>query len=233
MKSCFSSVRWCWYISNPIVSGNFVTPSKMEAMAYTRNGKVYEKSVNINEVAWIDSLQGQYIQSKSLHPFETVKYNINVIDKNSLNIIKKQEFIKTLKGEEKDLARINLEKELNITPIKEFGKNYAEFYHNPNGTINKLLAEKQGQVAGAFYRKDLGDIDLVWCDIKIGLRKILDKHIDDFSEFGNDINAVGKALNEIISKGELKTNAGVHTLVSSENGNIYRVGLSKGWLDRG
>ncbi|MDU4982582.1 hypothetical protein [Campylobacter ureolyticus] len=31
-----------------------------------------------------------------------------------------------------------------------------------------------------FYRKDLGDIDLVWGDIKIGLRKILDKHIDDF-----------------------------------------------------
>ena len=139
-----------WYSSNPITSGNFVTPSKMEAMAYAGNGKVYEKSVNINEVAWIDSLQGQYIQSKSLHLFETAKYNSNVIDKNSLNIIKKQEFIKTLKGEEKDLARINLEKELNINPIKEFGKNYAEFYHNPNGAINKLLAEKKGQVVGAF-----------------------------------------------------------------------------------
>ena len=63
------------YSSNPITSGNFVTPSKMEAMAYAGNGKVYEKSVNINEVAWIDSLQGQYIQSKSLHPFETAKYD--------------------------------------------------------------------------------------------------------------------------------------------------------------
>ncbi|MCZ6162570.1 hypothetical protein O6B99_09710 [Campylobacter ureolyticus] len=31
-----------------------------------------------------------------------------------------------------------------------------------------------------FYGKDLGDIDLVCGDIKIGLRKILDKHIDDF-----------------------------------------------------
>ena len=123
---------------------------------------------------------------------------------------------------------------INGSVLKEFGKNYAEFYHDPQGAINKLLAEKQGQVAGAFYRKDLGDIDLVWGDIKIGLRKILDKHINDFSEFGNDINAVGKALNEIISKGELKTNAGVHTLVfTSENGNIYRVGLGKGWFDKG
>ena len=67
-----------------------------------------------------------------------------------------------IKGEEKDLARINLEKELNITPIKEFGTNYAEFYHDLNRAINKLLAEKKGQVAGAFYRKDSGDIDLVW-----------------------------------------------------------------------
>ena len=205
----------------------------MEAMAYAGNGKVYEKNVNINEVAWIDSLQGQYIQSKSLHPFETVKYNSNVIDKNSLNIIKKQEFIKTLKGEEKDLARINLEKELNITPIKEFGKNYAEFYHDPNGAIDKLLAEKKGQVVGAFYRKDLGDIDLVWGDIKIGLRKILDKHIDDFSEFGNDINAVGKALDTIISKGKLTTNAGVHTIVFKTEKGTYRVGLGKGWFDKG
>lgn len=47
----------------------------MEAMAYAGNGKVYEKSVNINEVAWLDNLQGQYIQSKSLHPLKTAKYN--------------------------------------------------------------------------------------------------------------------------------------------------------------
>ena len=117
--------------------------------------------------------------------------------------------------------------------LKEFGKNYAEFYHDPQGAINKLLAEKQGQVAGAFYRKDLGDIDLVWGDIKIGLRKILDKHIDDFSEFGNDINAVGKALDTIISKGKLTTNAGVHTIVFKTEKGTYRVELGKGWLDKG
>lgn len=99
-----------------------------------------------------------------------------------------------IKGEQKDLARINLEKELNITPIKEFGKNYAEFYHNTHGAINKLLAEKQGQVAGAFYRKDLGDIDLVWGktweqngNIKgYGVSKILLKHPDDFKNFSGD-----------------------------------------------
>ncbi|MCZ6132739.1 hypothetical protein O6B42_02425 [Campylobacter ureolyticus] len=134
---------------------------------------------------------------------------------------------------QKNKYRQILENRLNITPIKEFGKNYAEFYHDPKGAINKLLAEKQGQVAGAFYRKDLGDIDLVWGDIKIGLRKILDKHIDDFSEFGNDINAVGKALDTIISKGKLTTNAGVHTIVFKTEKGTYRVGLGKGWFNKG
>ncbi|WP_256378708.1 hypothetical protein [Campylobacter ureolyticus] len=44
MKNCFRSVRWCWYSSNPIVSGNFVTPSKIEAMAYTGMAKYMKKA---------------------------------------------------------------------------------------------------------------------------------------------------------------------------------------------
>ncbi|MDL0104622.1 hypothetical protein [Campylobacter vicugnae] len=55
-----------------------------------------------------------------------------------------------------------LEQELNIRPIKEFGTNYAEFYHDGKGAINKLLVEKQGQVAGAFYDERFGDIGIVW-----------------------------------------------------------------------
>lgn len=78
-------------------------------------------------------------------------------------------------------------------------------------------------------RKDLGDIDLVWGDIKIGLRKILDKHINDFSEFGNDINAVGKALDEIISKGTLVNKNGVETIWYKKGDNFYLVGLAKGY----
>ena len=55
-----------------------------------------------------------------------------------------------------------LEQELNIRPIKEFGTNYAEFYHDGKGAINKLLVEKQGQVAGAFYDERFGDVGIVW-----------------------------------------------------------------------
>ena len=66
-----------------------------------------------------------------------------------------------------------LEQSLNITPIKEFGTNYAEHYHSGQSAIQKLLLERNGQVAGAFYRKELGDIDLVWGDSNFGLAHIL------------------------------------------------------------
>lgn len=55
-----------------------------------------------------------------------------------------------------------LEQELNIKPIKEFGTNYAEFYHDGANAIKKLLTEKQGQVAGAFYDERFGDVGIVW-----------------------------------------------------------------------
>lgn len=64
--------------------------------------------------------------------------------------------------------RNEIEKINGITPIKEFGENYAEFYHNGKGAVQKLLAEEQGQVAGAFYRDDLGDITLPWGEAGTG-----------------------------------------------------------------
>lgn len=58
--------------------------------------------------------------------------------------------------------RKDIEAKYNIRPIKEFGTNYAEFYHDGKGAIDKLLAEKQGQVAGAFYDERFGDVGIVW-----------------------------------------------------------------------
>ena len=48
------------YSSYPIKNGVFVSPSRMEAESYSGNGKIYEKTVDINDVAWIDPTQGQY-----------------------------------------------------------------------------------------------------------------------------------------------------------------------------
>ncbi|WP_065839431.1 hypothetical protein [Campylobacter fetus] len=128
-------------------------------------------------------------------------------------------------------ARLAMEKEANITPIKEFGTNYAEFYHDGSNAIKKLLIEKQGQVAGAFEKEGLGDIDLVWGDDKIGLNKILSKHLDDFSEFEgvSKYDKLNNALNEIISAGEIISKNGVDTIIYKANNRVYAVGLSKGF----
>ncbi|MCI5632253.1 hypothetical protein, partial [Helicobacter sp.] len=46
--------------------------------------------------------------------------------------------------------------------IKEFGENYPQFYHKGSEAIEHLLQKRSGQVQGAFYREDLGDITLIW-----------------------------------------------------------------------
>lgn len=48
------------YSSYPISQGVFVTPSKMEAQNYAGSGKVYSKTVPLSDVAWIDTIEGQY-----------------------------------------------------------------------------------------------------------------------------------------------------------------------------
>lgn len=50
------------YSSYPIKAGVFVTPSRMEAWAYSSTGwaGIHSKQVPIDDVAWIDPTQGQY-----------------------------------------------------------------------------------------------------------------------------------------------------------------------------
>ena len=101
--------------------------------------------------------------------------------------------------------REEIEDFYNITPLKEFGTNYAEFYRDGQGAVKKLLAEKQGQVAGAFYRQDLGDITLAWGKSYkdengewrgFGLAHILDKH-------GKEFKDLARELSEVVEKGVL------------------------------
>ncbi|EKQ0705414.1 hypothetical protein P4Q13_000660 [Campylobacter jejuni] len=147
---------------------------------------------------------------------ENKDYNLDVMG--NLDVITR-EFIlnakkKTHKGKKADipdLMRSKIEQELNIQPLKEFGKNYAEYYHDGKGALQKLLIEKQGQVAGAFHRKDLGDIDLVWGDGNFGLSHIVNRREEDFIKQGlNKIEAKNKALNfikeieNIINNGNVK-----------------------------
>ncbi|MGL2477586.1 DUF3519 domain-containing protein, partial [Helicobacter pylori] len=93
------------------------------------------------------------------------------------------------------LEQANAEKLLKlqhaITPLKEFGTNYPEFALKPKEALEKLLQERNGQVAGAAYREDLGGIDFVWGNKDYGLEHILKRREDQ---------AIGKGLNETEAK---------------------------------
>ncbi|WP_257929678.1 hypothetical protein UPTC5117_00636 [Campylobacter lari] len=151
--------------------------------------------------------------------------NLDVVTREFILNAKK----KTRKGKKADipdLMRSKIENELNIKPLKEFGKNYAEYYHDGKGALQKLLIEKQGQVAGAFHRKDLGDIDLVWGEVtdKIkhkgyGLAHIIDKHPDFYV----------KMIDEIVEKGEVKKSHNGFNIIYKD----YRLGLNEGWNEKG
>ncbi|GAA9501116.1 hypothetical protein HpHA304_02520 [Helicobacter pylori] len=119
-----------------------------------------------------------------------------------------------------------------ITPLKEFGKNYPEFALKPKEALEKLLQEKNGQVAGAAFREDLGGIDFVWGNKDYGLEHILKRREDQAIAKGlNETEAKEYALNivksipEIIEKGVKVDNNG---RIAIEYQNI-RVGLKDNW----
>ncbi len=154
--------------------------------------------------------------------------NLDVVTREFILNAKKKTY-KGKKADIPDLMRFRIEKELNIQALKEFGKNYAEYYHDGKGALQKLLIEKQGQVAGAFHRKDLGDIDLVWGEVidKIkhkgyGLAHIIDKHPD------LELNIIPK----IIENGEIvqrKNREKSFNIVFKD----YILGINKGFNKSG
>ncbi len=123
-----------------------------------------------------------------------------------------------------------------ITPLKQFGKNYPEFVLKPKEALEKLLQEKNGQVAGAAFRDDLGGIDFVWGkDGKdgYGLAHILEKREKQYTRLGLNAEQIKertdellKSIPEVIENGALfKDDLGS---VSVELNNI-RVGLKNTW----
>lgn len=61
------------YSSYKIGNGVFVTPSRMEAESYSGDGKVYSKTVNVADVAWIDPTQGQYAPAKAVTKYASAQ----------------------------------------------------------------------------------------------------------------------------------------------------------------
>ncbi|WRF61481.1 DUF3519 domain-containing protein [Helicobacter pylori] len=129
-----------------------------------------------------------------------------------------------------------------ITPLKEFGKNYPEFALKPKEALEKLLQEKNGQVAGAAYREDLGGIDFVWGTPKTkesvgyGLVHVLERReqqalADGLSEAEAKEYALNivKSIPEVLEKGTKGTDHLGRVFVDYGN---KRVGLNNTWNNK-
>ncbi|MCQ2624843.1 DUF3519 domain-containing protein, partial [Helicobacter pylori] len=124
-----------------------------------------------------------------------------------------------------------------MTPLKEFGKNYPEFALKPKEALEKLLQEKNGQVAGAAYRDDLGGIDFVWGkDGKsgYGLAHILESREKQYTRLGLNAEQIKertdellKSIPEVIEKGTLFTDDLGRVSVEL---NDVKVGLTNRWF---
>lgn len=73
--------------------------------------------------------------------------------------------------------------------------------------IDKLLLEKRGYVKGAFHRDDIGDIDLLWGNDRLGLQHIIlqrRKEKETEEEKVRHINELLSNLGESIEKAYFK-----------------------------
>ena len=61
IQSCIESGKIRIYSSKRIISGTFVTPSRMMAKDYAGSSNIFSKIISINSVAWINSDEGVYI----------------------------------------------------------------------------------------------------------------------------------------------------------------------------
>ncbi|OOQ01839.1 DUF3519 domain-containing protein [Helicobacter pylori] len=133
-------------------------------------------------------------------------------------------------------AKKLLKEQRATTPLKEFGTNYPEFALKPKEALEKLLQEKNGQVAGAAFRDDLGGIDFVWGkdgEDGYGLAHILEKREKQYTRLGLNAEQIKertdellKSIPEVIENGTLFKDDLGH--ISVELNNI-RVGLKNTW----
>ncbi len=159
---------------------------------------------------------------------------------NTLKII--EELNNGVKQASEDISKKASDLQHATTPLKEFGTNYPEFALKPKEALEKLLQEKNGQVAGAAFREDLGGIDFVWGTPKTkesvgyGLAHILERReqqalADGLSEAEAKEYALNivKSIPEVLEKGSKGTDHLGRVFVDYGN---KRVGLNNTWNNK-
>ena len=140
-KQAIDSGEITVYSSKPIKAGSFVTPSKMEAKSYAGSGEIYEEKLKLNDVSWLDALQGQVTRNKDIHPHETFDVNPDetIVSKDDMiNLSKELEKKYILKDGSINEAAVRKEAEPFIEKEYSLENFKAEF---PNGKVDTPIGE--------------------------------------------------------------------------------------------
>lgn len=85
------------------------------------------------------------------------------------------------------------------TEAGDFGPVFRQYKDNPKGAIKYLMRRQSGECVDAFYRPEIGYIDIVWGEVTdsskhkgYGLAHIIDKH-------GADITSLGFSVEDFLS----------------------------------
>lgn len=157
------------YSSYPINNGAFVTPSRMEAESYSGSGQVYEKTVALNDVAWIDITQGQYAKVDDKFSLSEQSGDIAPVKKyGNYNVYGK------------DIALEKANQNEDIAPIGENVKRTAKnSFTSTDEDIAPANAQSQEKISEKAYDKNLQDEN-----DKLPTRKeVHEKYIDELKTF--------------------------------------------------
>jgi site-specific DNA-cytosine methylase len=114
-----------------------------------------------------------------------------------------------------------------------FGNIYNQFKGKVKEAFNFLMSHKSGDLLGVFHRDDVGDIDLVWGNEKMGLAHILGKHVGEGKDFETPDDAIEMIENVINSGRIFQDNQNRYTLMLDGVGVGIRKsfdGEKKNWI---
>ena len=122
------------------------------------------------------------------------------------------------KSAKKEAGQNEVNSPANIQPIAtgDFGPIYDQFVGKPKEAIEFLSERQGGEAKGALHHKDVGNIDLVWGNEKMGLLHIIDKHpevLENLQGKLNDMHIVSSSDNRIVLESD------THKAVVSNNWN--------------
>ena len=108
-------------------------------------------------------------QSKKASPNAEKLDLLSLKDKEYLNKLDTEEIKKAVAFEREE------------SPLEVINTLYGPEYKGYKGqdAVNKLLAEKQGHIKGAFHRNDIGYIDLIWGNDNLGLKHIIKRREEE------------------------------------------------------